>query len=642
MTTKTKKLIGILLTLALVLGLLPGMTLTAYADNDPPYASLKNTTTEITFDGKPWYLINYDASTVTLLAKECVATTKYNSSGSFVEYSSNPTIKTAVDKYYTDSISADAKTAVSGGMFLLTEDQAKHIITNRNVRMCSQYTGNEFGMWWLCSQGYGDNRAAVVVGTTGSVDGDGNYVKDTLGVRPALKLDLNKVTFDSTTNTFALPATPYLLWVGDKQVTSANAEDATGTRGWSYDADSNILRLTGVTITTGHGYAGICYEGTEKLNIVLENKNEISVSKRYGIQSENGAIEISGNGSLTTTGSYYGIYSINAGITITSGTVTANGGNQFAGIYGKKMTITGGIVTASGGSGISGDQLTITGGTVKTTGNGTDIASAGIDADTLLEIRGGDVIANGKRLGIFLSGESKITGGIITALGENWYGIELFKHGSLSIEGGTVVASGKEMGIAFSSNVKNTIPGTGWTDMAGTQGMADIAISTGGQNLNDYKKVQFPAVSIYSTVSITNAEHTVGDGNGTVVTVTRKPDDSKTFDNFEGVEMDGKSVSADNYTKVKGSLILTLKASYLDTLSAGDHTVTVKFKDGTATAALKVSAAATPTAAPTTAPTPTPKPVPKTGDTGNPFIWLLIVLLGVSLLGITVKQYSRK
>ena len=34
-----KRWFGILLTLALVLGLMPGMSLTAYADDDPPYTA---------------------------------------------------------------------------------------------------------------------------------------------------------------------------------------------------------------------------------------------------------------------------------------------------------------------------------------------------------------------------------------------------------------------------------------------------------------------------------------------------------------------------------------------------------------------------------------------------------------------------
>ena len=108
-----KRFSGILLSLALMLGLMPGMSLTAYAD-DPPYAQYKNTTTVIKFDEKDWYLINYDTSTVTLLAKGCVGASKYNESVSFVEYSNNPTVKTVVDNYYNNSISADAQTAVSG------------------------------------------------------------------------------------------------------------------------------------------------------------------------------------------------------------------------------------------------------------------------------------------------------------------------------------------------------------------------------------------------------------------------------------------------------------------------------------------------------------------------------------------------
>ncbi len=75
----------------------------------------------IKYDEKDWYLISYDTSTVTLLAKECVDASQYNSTGSFVEYSNNSTVKTAVDNYYTNNISTDAKTAVSGNaMFLLT------------------------------------------------------------------------------------------------------------------------------------------------------------------------------------------------------------------------------------------------------------------------------------------------------------------------------------------------------------------------------------------------------------------------------------------------------------------------------------------------------------------------------------------
>ena len=164
-----KKLLSVLFVLGMAVVLLPGMSLTAYADDDPPYAQYKNTTTVITFDGKSWYLIDYDPSTVTLLAKECVGVSKYNESGTFIDYSSNPTVKTAVDNWYSNSITADAKTAVSGGgMFLLTTAQA-NAITNADVRKCSR-------TWWLCSKGNSDVSAAFVDGVSGDVSGNGTRV----------------------------------------------------------------------------------------------------------------------------------------------------------------------------------------------------------------------------------------------------------------------------------------------------------------------------------------------------------------------------------------------------------------------------------------------------------------------------------
>lgn len=55
------------------------------------------------------------------------------------------------------------------------------------------------------------------------------------------------------------------------------------------------------------------------------------------------------------------------------------------------------------------------------------------------------------------------------------------------------------------------------------------------------------------------------------------------LDEFTRLLVDGTEVSAGNYTATKGSTIIELKPAYLDTLVAGGHTVTVVWKDGTAT-----------------------------------------------------------
>ena len=63
----------------MVLGIMPGMSLTALAGDASPYAGIKNTTTVVKLDDKDWYLIDYDDSTVTLLTKDCIAKTPFNS-----------------------------------------------------------------------------------------------------------------------------------------------------------------------------------------------------------------------------------------------------------------------------------------------------------------------------------------------------------------------------------------------------------------------------------------------------------------------------------------------------------------------------------------------------------------------------------
>lgn len=190
MRNKMKRLLGILLSLVLILGLMPEMGLTAYADN--PYASLKNIV--VTFDRKPWYLIDIDNddSTVTLLAKECVGASSFGSNGTY----SGSTVETVVNNYYRDYISAAAKTAVKtavsgSGMFLLTTAEANNI-TNVEVRKCPMATGAELNRWWLSTRGTDGNRyAAFVDGDDGTVRADGLGCRFTVGVRPALKLNLS-------------------------------------------------------------------------------------------------------------------------------------------------------------------------------------------------------------------------------------------------------------------------------------------------------------------------------------------------------------------------------------------------------------------------------------------------------------------
>ena len=63
------------------------------------------------------------------------------------------------------------------------------------------------------------------------------------------------------------------------------------------------------------------------------------------------------------------------------------------------------------------------------------------------------------------------------------------------------------------------------------------------------------------------------------------------YTDFTQVLVDGEAVAADNYDKREGSIIVELKASYLATLSEGEHTLTIRSKSGDATVKFTVEAA---------------------------------------------------
>ena len=103
----------------------------------------------------------------------------------------------------------------------------------------------------------------------------------------------------------------------------------------------------------------------------------------------------------------------------------------------------------------------------------------------------------------------------------------------------------------------------------------------------------------------------------------------KTFDNYKESTIDGKTVTKEQGTTTKGSLVLTLKSSYLDTLSEGEHKIKVSFTDGEALATVNIGKAKG-------------MSLPKTGDTSvdkTPLAWMLII---TAAAGITMTVLIEK
>lgn len=125
-------------------------------------------------------------------------------------------------------------------------------------------------------------------------------------------------------------------------------------------------------------------------------------------------------------------------------------------------------------------------------------------------------------------------------------------------------------------------------------------------------------------ISGANQEWTKGSKDG----LTFKVDTD--INEFKKVLVDGKELKDTNYDIKSGSTILTLKSSFLDTLSAGKHQICLEFNNGTIEAYFTVKVKETTT-------------VPETGEQTNLYLWaMLVIASSASILVLRrYKKYNR-
>jgi LPXTG-motif cell wall-anchored protein len=133
-------------------------------------------------------------------------------------------------------------------------------------------------------------------------------------------------------------------------------------------------------------------------------------------------------------------------------------------------------------------------------------------------------------------------------------------------------------------------------------------------------------ISLYSYISGEGSTWTKSTGLPLRFQFKNSRDDSKTFLNFSGAQVDGNPLTRDKeYTASPGSVIIELKSTYLETLSVGEHTLTAEFTDGTAEAKFTVAKGE-------------PINLPQTGDKNNVLIYALIGLIALSGLSLVIKK----
>ena len=128
------------------------------------------------------------------------------------------------------------------------------------------------------------------------------------------------------------------------------------------------------------------------------------------------------------------------------------------------------------------------------------------------------------------------------------------------------------------------IPSTGFTGGAWDTNPATATIT--GATTFTYT---FEAFS-YGIITGTDGSWTKGSGKTYTITVKRSVNDSECFSHFTGVEIDGVLLAANAYTASSGSTVVTLKATTLQKLSTGTHTVTILFDDGSVSTKLTIKA----------------------------------------------------
>lgn len=101
------------------------------------------------------------------------------------------------------------------------------------------------------------------------------------------------------------------------------------------------------------------------------------------------------------------------------------------------------------------------------------------------------------------------------------------------------------------------------------------------------------------------------------------------YGKFTGIEIDGKTVDTALYTSASGSTIIMLKASYLEGMTVGSHTIEILYTDGAAAGSFSI------------APAPATGNSPATGDSGQVALWSSIALISLAAAAALVLGKKR-
>ncbi len=129
------------------------------------------------------------------------------------------------------------------------------------------------------------------------------------------------------------------------------------------------------------------------------------------------------------------------------------------------------------------------------------------------------------------------------------------------------------------------------------------------------------------TATWKNASWKQGSKEPITVIVKRSVEDAACFSHFRSVSVGGATlVAGKDYDAVSGSTVVTISVSYLETLNAGEYTVTITFDDGEVSTTFKV----------------TEDSKIESPETGEVYSVYVPVLAAVAFFGVLALDYGRK
>lgn len=216
---------------------------------------------------------------------------------------------------------------------------------------------------------------------------------------------------------------------------------------------------------------------------------------------------------------------------------------------------------------------------------------------------------------------------------------------------GTVVTPGTKItfssttsGVSFRSQ-SGTVNPTTSSGTAGAQILIPSGASAGEYKLN---AIAYTSSSAYSdvasatyTVVTDTSKYTITEGNGQTASSAMPATFTGSGDlgNFKALYVDDVIVPETLYTKSSGSTIITLSPTYLQTLSAGNHTVKIVYSDGYATGNFTLTAGGA--ATPINEGDYSGGGRASTGTDDKADLVILFVLFGMVLAGFVVSVYYR-